>query len=230
MTSPRYRRRPTRCKPPGVSWRSPTATYATANTLSIPSNTLIEGNKATLLAVPGFPTNAHMLVNQNNGATTLTDHDIIVRELTLDYGSSGAGGASHAINFAFVRNVAVEDCTFQCRGAGDAVALIGCYNTVTDGCTAYGFTNCAYDHWWGPNNARVVNCYAETASSSQIALFNPDATTGTANYQAEGFHARQTARSTMLAQPPRRSRSSLWAPAVPSGTRRWKAIPLSIAF
>jgi hypothetical protein len=165
----------------------PYGVYGTANTLSIPLNTLVEGNKSTLLAVTGFPTNGMMLINQNNSATTLTDHDIIVREMTFDHGSTGAGGGSHTINFAFTRNVSVEDCTFQCRGAGDAVALIGCYNTSIEGCSAYGFTNCAYDHWWGPTNARVVNCYAETVASAQMVNFNPESTAMTGSYTAKGF-------------------------------------------
>lgn len=156
--------------PPGV--------YVLNTTILVPSNTLVLGQGATLLAKPtGFTVNGALLANVNNAATTLTDHDITVQNMTFDYGTSNPGGGAHAIRMSFVRNVAAVNCTMQCRGAGNAISMIGCYNSLVDGCTAYGFINCGYDHWWNPRRGRVVNSYAESAASSQMANWNPEATT-----------------------------------------------------
>lgn len=163
--------------------------YVVNTAIAVPSNTLVQGYGATLLAKSsGFAANQALITNKNYAATTLTDHDIAVHNMTFDYGSSGMGGGAHAINFSFARNVSVVNCTIQCRGAGDAVAMIGCYNTLVDGCSAYGFINCAYDHWWGPSYGRVVNCYAETATSAQMINWNPEASVGSSTgLVAKGF-------------------------------------------
>ena len=165
--------------PPGI--------YQVSAPISVPSNTSVRGDGATLRAATGFPINSPLLVNQNAAATVLTDHDISVFGMTLDYATFGTGG-SHAIEMDFVTNVRIVDCTFQCRGAGNATACPGSYNTSVEGCTAYGFVNCGYDWWWGPKNARLTNCYAETATSAQMINFNPEQTTGSSTgLAASGF-------------------------------------------
>ena len=162
----------------------PAGQYLISNTLLISSTTLLygDGPGSVLLAAPGITATGqhHILANINQAATTLTDHDISVERLMFDYGASGMGGAGHAAHFAFCKDVVVKDCDFQCRGAGDAIAFVGCYDTTAEGCRAYGFSNCAYDHWWGPTNSRIVNCYAETASSVQVVNWNPEPTSGPA--------------------------------------------------
>ena len=166
----------------------PAGVYVVTTAIAVKSNTAVVGQGATLLAAAsGFSVNSAIITNQNNTATTLTDHDIAVRGITLDYGTSTPGGGAHAIDFQFVRNVSIVGCTFQCRGAGNATALKGCYNTLTSGCTAYGFINCAYDHWWTPRKARVIGCYAETASSAQMVNFNPEPTSGSGVFAASEF-------------------------------------------
>jgi len=167
----------------------PAGVYAVTQAIRIPSNTIVQGQGATLLAASsGFTADSQLLMNKSSAVTTLTDHDIIIRDMAFDYGTPGVAiGGSHAIDMAFVRNASVVNCTFQCRGAGNAIALIGCYNTLVDGCTAYGFTNCAYDHWWGPRQARLVNCYAETVASNQMINFNPEPTSNAPGYTAVGF-------------------------------------------
>ena len=157
--------------PPGV--------YLVTSQITVPSNTIVQGQGATLLG--SFAVAQAILTNRNFAATTLTDHDITVRDLTLDYGSSPPNGGSHAIHFMMVRNVCVTNCTFQCRGAGDGVSLPGSYNAIIEGCTAYGFTNSAYDFWWGCSNGRVIGCYAETAASAQMVAWNPENTAEQSN-------------------------------------------------
>jgi hypothetical protein len=157
----------------GATLAFPPGIYQINAAVAVKSRTTVTGAGATLRATAAIT----MLINQNNAARVLTDHDIIIRDLTFDYGTSGAGAGIHAIDMLFVNHVEVRNCNFQLRGAGNGTSMIGCYNTLTDGCTAYGFSNCAYDHWWGPQKARVTNCYAESAASVQMVNFNPDDST-----------------------------------------------------
>ena len=107
--------------------------------------------------------------------------------MSFDYATFGSGG-SHAIDMVFVTNVLISGCVFQCRGAGNATACMGSYNTRVEGCSAYGFTNCAYDWWWGPRQAFLIDCYAETAASNQMVNFNPEPVSGPATgLVASGF-------------------------------------------
>jgi hypothetical protein len=145
------------------------------------------GPSSGLLAGATFPANAGlnnaqgaMLCNQNNTATTITDHDIVVENMLFDYGVHTNAGGDHAIRFYQTRNIVVDQVTFQIRGCGNATAFIGCNNTLTESCFAFDFSNCAYDHWWGPKNARVIGCYGKTASSAQVVNFNPEPTSGPA--------------------------------------------------
>jgi hypothetical protein len=177
----------------GGSLYFPAGTYAVNGATLLPSNTIVrgEGPATTMLALnAGWGSLGCFLTNQNYSATVITDHDITIEDMTFDYGSVGSlPGGGHQLEMIFVRNVIVRNCVFQCRGThNNGTAFVGCSNTLTDGCSAYGFNNCAYDHWWGPRNARVVNCYAESASSAQMVNFNPELTTGSsAGLAGDGF-------------------------------------------
>jgi len=147
--------------------------------LLIKSNTLLRGcgPGTGFVALAGFPGGA-LVKNQNFSASTLTDHDISFENLTFDYGPISGSAASHCLEQWYVTNVRITNCTFQVRGNGNATACIACYNTHVQGCTAYAFTNCAYDHWMHPVNGRVSNCYAESANSAQFVNWNPENTAG----------------------------------------------------
>ena len=150
-----------------------------SGTLLIKSNTLLRGcgPGTGFVALAGFPGGA-LIKNQNFNASTLTDHDISFEDLVFDYGPITGSAASHCLEQWYVTNVRITNCTFQVRGNGNATACVACYNTHVQGCTAYGFVNCAYDHWMNPVNGRVVNCYAESANSAQFVNWNPDNTGG----------------------------------------------------
>lgn len=169
----------------------PAGTYLTTGTVTLKSNTQVRGDGpgTMLLGGSAWSTGGGFFINQNSAATTLTDSNIVIRDLVLDFGTSGKTGSTHAIDLVYVHGVKVLHVVFQCRGAGDATAIRGCYDSDVDGCSAYSFVNCAYDHWTNPQKARVVNCYAETAVSAQFINFNPENTTpGTsAGNVANGF-------------------------------------------
>jgi hypothetical protein len=172
----------------------PVGTYAVSQSTLIPSNTIVrgEGPASIMLAVNtpgGWQGLGSFLINKNHAATVITDHDITIEDMTFDYGTIGAlPGGGHQVEMAFVRNVIVRHCVFQCRVThNNATAFVGCYNTLVDGCSAYEFNNCAYDHWWGASYGRVVNCYASSAASAQVVNWNPDSTAGGTAYTARGF-------------------------------------------
>src|SRR5215472_5598432 len=146
----------------------------------IKSQTRLVGNGpgSGLVVIAPFVSQGALIHNQNNTATTLTDHDIRIENMTLDFGYWTGDGASHVVFMNYVRNVAVLNCVLQVRTCGNATAMVGCTNTLVQGCSAYDFRNCAYDHWSGPTNARVIGCYAQTSTSLQMINFNPELITG----------------------------------------------------
>jgi hypothetical protein len=157
--------------------------YRSNATVVIKSNTMVlgDGPGTVLLAdaswsQPTGPGQASFFRNLNNAVTSLTDYNITVRDLQLDYGMINLTYAPHAIFMWFVRTIKIINVLFECRGRGNnATALLGCYDMLTDGCSAFDFINCAYDHWHAPRKARVVNCYAETgADGAQMVNFNPE--------------------------------------------------------
>lgn len=178
----------------GTLW-FPSGTYIASTAISIQSNTHVlgEGPGSVLEAAASF-TGGILLQNVNRNAPpgsppfALTDSNLSVSNMTLDFGSKPANAGHHLIDFGFVNIVKIARCIFQVRLSGDAVSLRGCFDTVVDGCSAYDFTNCSYDHWYYPSKGRVVNCYAQTAHSAQMVCWNPDPTTGSSSgYLAQGF-------------------------------------------
>jgi hypothetical protein len=131
------------------------------------------------------------LENVNYLNDTITDEDITVLDMQFDYGTFGpvvvSGGGKHAVRFQSTRNVVIRNCLFQVAGGENAVALLACDNTLIQGCTAYDFTNCAWDHWSGPRNARVIGNYAEVTNTAQMANFNPESTSPHTGTAADGF-------------------------------------------
>jgi hypothetical protein len=158
-----------------------------SNTVFIKSLTRLTGvgPGSGLLAAASFPPNTNpptganssgaMLCNKNYTATVLTDHDIVVENMTFDFGAHANALADHALRFYRTSNVVIDGVTFQVRGCGDATALIGCANVLTQACSAFDWSNCAFDHWWEPKNIRVIGCYGKSALSiTQVVNFNPD--------------------------------------------------------
>ena len=152
----------------------PGYTFGVSGTLLLSSNTHILAYGATLLDISG---NFSFLKNLHNSATTLTDSNITIEGLTLDYGTSGTGGGYHAIEMSFVNHVQVLSAVCQLRGAGDCTAMIGTNDTLVQGNSSFGSTNAAYDHWWGASNARVIGNYA-SIQAGYAALMNTDPTSG----------------------------------------------------
>ncbi|MBV9736015.1 MAG: right-handed parallel beta-helix repeat-containing protein [Acidisphaera sp.] len=160
-------------------------TYDLSGSLVLKSNTILEGNGATLLdAVPvtqdamGFP----LVTNENFNASALDDHNITVDDLNLSYGSVDGGG-SHAISFREASDITVENSTFY--GGNNATAFLATDDTLITGCTAYGITNCAYDQWAGSSNAVVSNNVAYLVGPNSYGILF----TGAGTTPAEQFSA-----------------------------------------
>lgn len=128
-------------------------------------------------SAPGAAFTRPLVRNKGFFAGSISDENIFIEGLTFDYGSLVlSGGGCHAISMRHVRTVRVKNCTIL--NGEDATAFLGCDDTLVEGCTARNFSNCAYDHWDSPKNARLVNCYAGTSSSVQMVNFNPEPTAG----------------------------------------------------
>lgn len=164
-------------------------TYKVSATLDAKSNTTISGTgtiKSTTLA-EWRGSRFRGISNVNWAATDLTDENITIRGITIDWTGVGtAGGFGHAIYIRRASTVTVENVTIL--GGASSCALLGCDDTLISGCTMIGFRNCGPDHWDNPRNAVVVGNYIETAISSQMVNFNPEPSSlaGT-GHVADGF-------------------------------------------
>jgi len=128
----------------------------------------------------------HGIKNTNSAASSITDSDIVIDGITIDWSALGAvDGTEHVIWIRKARRVRVLDCTIT--GGASSVALLGCDDTLVDGNSLLNFYNCGSDHWDGPGNARVSNNHIQTTASAQMANFNPEPTGLSSGYTAANF-------------------------------------------
>ena len=170
----------------GVVYIPPGVCLVRATTF-LKSNTTVKGDGwgSVLLADATWPATGGQYAvfeNVNWAATSITDTNITIQDIQLDYGSFGpilpSGGGKHMVRFRQTQNVIVRNVLFQTRGAEDAVAGLGVLNMLVDGNSAYDFRNCAYDFWTSPTKVRIVNNYAQTDHSAQVFNFNPEGAVG----------------------------------------------------
>lgn len=173
----------------------PRGTYIITQSIALGANTTLRGEggasviKAKQVGFLGTlaASNCYLIKNYNWSAATITDTNIFIENMAFDYGTvTLVGGGLHAVSMRRVKTVKVSNCIFS-KGE-NATAMLGCNDTHVDSCYATGFSNCAWDHWTSPKNARVTNCYAETTLTVQMCNFNPENTSGSsAGNVADGF-------------------------------------------
>jgi hypothetical protein len=126
-------------------------------------------------------------MNVNWEAVDLTDSNIVIDGITVDYTQAGPGqGAAHLIYIRRATRVIVQNC--RLLGGGSSAAFLGCDDTLTAYNSIVGFSNCGPDHWDNPRNAKVIGNYIETTFSAQMVNFNPEPSSelGTGHI-ADGF-------------------------------------------
>lgn len=124
-------------------------------------------------SMPGSP--FFGLVNENHDAAVITDENLTVRGITIDYTELFfADGTRHCIYFRKARRVVIEGVTIL--GGSSSIALLGCDDTLVQGCRLVGFSNCGADHWDGPSNAKVIGNHIESVEAAQMVNWNPDPT------------------------------------------------------
>jgi hypothetical protein len=154
----------------------PPGTFMINQTVKISSSTIVQGSgKATLIkANPtyvGLNTGAystqtcHMMGNVNYGATVLTDHDIVIRDLAFDWGSvTISGGGAFSISMHFVSNITIDNVS---SNSGDNVtALLSCLDTLTFNCHGTNCRNAYFDDWGGASSIKVICCTGRTTSGT----------------------------------------------------------------
>ena len=167
--------------PPGV--------YRFSAPLPAKANTVISGSgtfKASPIELwPGSP--FFGIVNVNNTNSTITDENISVRGITIDYSDlPSADGTRHTIYIRKSRRVVVSGVTIL--GGSSAIALLGNDDTLVQGNRLVGFSNCGADHWDGPSNGKVIGNYIESAPIGQMVNWNPDPTVApSTGFTAQNF-------------------------------------------
>lgn len=164
--------------------------YRVSGNLLVKANTVVTG-PGTLRMAPieqwadGSP--YWCFANVNNDAAVITDENIRISGVTIDYTDlPAADGSRFAMFMRMVRGVIVD--AVSVIGGTDATAFLACDDTLEIGCRYVGFTNCGSDHWEGSTNVRIVGCYMETTVSAQMVNFNPDPTFApSTGYVASGF-------------------------------------------
>ncbi|WP_159013183.1 hypothetical protein [Acidisoma sp. S159] len=146
----------------------PPGKYYLSASLRIASNTKLRAYGAHFAASSsGFA----LFTNRNFDVpygTEKIDHDITLEGGTYDYGSF-RDGSTHAISMRMASKIVVRDAVFL--GGNDATAMLACKGTLVENCHAFGQNNCSYDHWEGPQDATVRNCYAYVLGTANGILF-----------------------------------------------------------
>ncbi|MCC7184498.1 MAG: hypothetical protein IT509_13165 [Rhodocyclaceae bacterium] len=174
----------------GGTFYIPTGTYIISATIFVPSGATVTGDgrgatrvrAAATWPEPGVAGQYAFFENDNWAETTITDTNIIIRDMTLDYADFGpvnpTGGGQHAIRMRFARYVTVANVEFQLNTAEDATAFRGVQDGLITGCFSYDALNCSYDHWDECQRCAVVGCYAEASAIAQMVNWNPERTGG----------------------------------------------------
>ena len=160
----------------------PTGRYLISAPIVIKSGTRLfgDGPGSVFLAAASWPGAYYPFVHNltydlpTAPGWAYTDHDITIENLTFDYGTLPLDQSMKCLTFIRAKNIVVRNCVFQVRGGANATAMIACDNTRVEGCRAYDFTNCAYDHWFGATRGVVVNCFATTGAAPQLVNWNPE--------------------------------------------------------
>lgn len=165
--------------------------FVFSNHLPLKSNTTVLGG-GTLKAAPFASwavTGVYWgLTNVNNGATVITDTDITIRDITVDYTdfpSAGGPGTRFCIYFRMARRIRCLN--VRTIGGTDSFAYLGCDQVLTENPHCVGFTNCGVDHWEGPTSCAVLGGYLETSATNQMINFNPETGPGPTGQVAQGF-------------------------------------------
>ena len=167
-------------------------TYYVSATLFLPQAGLtILGNGATIK--PALKANwtpvaaagtAGLYYIVHYGSTTFApgynQSHVHIEKLTFR-SSNGGQWNGHAINIENLQDITVKDVTnWNCD---DTVAIVGCKNTLIEGCRSYYALNAGYDFWGGCTNAIVRDCYAYACGSgvnfNSIASLSSDTYTST---------------------------------------------------
>ena len=159
-------------------------TYLVSDTILLYSHTDVEGNGSTILASDMFKElhvaarsiSLPILENVNHTSSQISDTDLTINHLIIDYGKYKLDGEAHAVQFVKARNWKVTNCIIYDRGRGDGVSGLSVDNALVQGNAVYDFTDSCYDFWGGPTNVRIYDNYAETKEATQMVCFNPDYT------------------------------------------------------
>lgn len=146
--------------PPGI--------YIYSQNLKVGSNTRFYGDgdasvlKAKQVGYVGVntgvdaTTTCQAIKNYNHSASSLTDSDIVIENLTVDWGAvTIVGGGAHCVSMRYVDRVKARNV----RGINgeNVTAFRACRDSLVDECHGINQFNCYFDHWEPSGNCTVRN-------------------------------------------------------------------------
>ena len=138
--------------------------YLVSAPTALCSGTRVQGNGATITAATA---SAWPGGNMGNAFAATNVSGVTIEGLNFayphGYANYGPNAAAHILGFFGCTNVRVRNCNSD--GGSNLTACIGCTDVLTTGCRATNFDNCAYDHWGGTTDARVIGNYAATLAT-----------------------------------------------------------------
>lgn len=154
----------------------PAGTFMINQVVKLWSNTILQGAGAATI-IKANPTyiginggsyaaqTSHMIGNVNFAAVALTDHDIVVRDVSFDWGTvTVAGGGAHSVSFHFVDRVTVFN--VNSNKGENVTSFISCRDTSTLFCHGTNCSNAYFDDWGGTSSAHVISCTGRTTSGT----------------------------------------------------------------
>lgn len=151
--------------------------YRFSGPLRAKSNTVMSGS-GTLKAAPfeaWVPNGEYWgITNVNNDATEITDENITVRDITIDYTDfpTAPVGTRFAMYFRMAQNV--RNINVRTIKPTNHVAHRACNQAITTDPHSVDFTNCGIDHWEETNDVTINGGYLESVLSNQMVNFNPE--------------------------------------------------------
>jgi hypothetical protein len=157
----------------------PAGNYLVTLNIKVGSNTTVRGvgtasrifaTQATFTGVntgTDSTTTCQIIKNHNHSASSITDSDITVEDIKIDYTDVVvSGGGAHCVSMRYAERINIRR-VYGTKGENTTM-LRACRDAIVDSCNAYDQLNCYYDAYEGGSNLTVQNCTGRNPPGNYI--------------------------------------------------------------